>query len=117
MRTAVIVLVLSVIANLAAGKEVMTWEITGALGDQQGGFAGFAELQVQQKNFKWTATLTHFANGIADWSLNYAAKHDSGRDGVIELYAQDSVMTFGTEPTVEVYFISSDQRLVLLPLP
>ena len=117
MRTAVIVLVLSVIANLAAGKEVMTWEITGALGDQHGGFAGFAELQVQQKNFKWTATLTHFANGIADWSLNYAAKHDSGRDGVIELYAQDSVMTFGTEPTVEVYFISSDQRLVLLPLP
>ena len=117
MRTAVIVLALSVIANLAAGKEVMTWEITGALGDQQGGFAGFAELQVQQKNSKWTATLTHFANGIADWSLNYAAKHDSNRDGVVELYATNSVMTVDFAQTVEIRFISSDQRLVLLPLP
>ena len=114
MRTLVMFLLL---ANSAFAKEVMTMEITGVLGDQNGNFAGFATLQVQQDNFKWTATLRHFTNGIADWSLNYAAKHDSDRDGVIELYAQDSVMTFGTEPTVAIYFISSDQRLVLLPLP
>ena len=117
MRTVLILVALVMIASSAAGKDLMTIEITGVLGDQYGKFQGFATLHIQQKNFKWSATLTHYANGVADWSLNYAAKHDSNRDGAVVLYAPDSVMTVrGAEP-VEIDFVSTDQQLLLLPLP